>query len=183
MAPRDRLLELLRARSVRTGDFVLSSGKRSSYYVDCRLTTMQAEGFSLIGSLGLRAIRDQGWSAQSVGGLTLGADPVAYAIAAASLADPPVLDAFSVRKAAKTHGTGRRIEGCFTPGMSVIVVEDAVTTGGSTLEAIAAIRAESGVVRGVFTVLDREEGGRQAIEAEGIPVCSLLRGPELLASP
>jgi orotate phosphoribosyltransferase len=178
--PKGRLIELLRTRSLRTGDFVLSSGRRSTWYADCRLTTMYAEGFALVGSLGLAAIRKLGWTAESVGGLTLGADPVAYAIASASLGTPSVLNAFTVRKAAKEHGTGRRIEGCFAPGMRVIVVEDAITTGGSALDAIAAVRAEGGVVAGVLAVLDRDEGGRAAIEAQGVAVHALVRAGDLL---
>lgn len=180
MAPKGRLIELLRTRSLRTGDFVLSSGKRSTWYADCRITTMHAEGFRLVGALGLAAIRERGWSADSVGGMTLGADPVAYAIASASIDNPPVLNAFTVRKAAKAHGAGRRIEGCFEPGMRVIVVEDAITTGGSALDAIAAVRAEGGTVVGVLALLDRNEGGREAIEAAGPPVHALIRGDELL---
>jgi orotate phosphoribosyltransferase len=175
-------MDLLRDRSVRTGDFVLSSGKRSSYYVDCRRTTMHAEGLALVGELGLAEIRRAGWQATSVGGLTLGADPVAYAIAVASNANGPVLHGFSVRKAAKAHGTGRRIEGCFDPGDRVIVVEDAITTGGSALEAVKAVRAEGGVVVGVLAVVDRDEGGRQAIEAEGLSVRSLVKLGELVTS-
>lgn len=175
-----RLLELLRTRSLRTGDFVLSSGKRSTFYIDGRLTTMHAEGFSLVGRLGLAAIRARGWTGTSVGGLTLGADPVAYAISAASLASPPVLDAFTVRKAPKDHGAGRRIEGCFAAGDRVIVVEDAITTGASALEAIAVVRAEGGVVAGVLAVVDRNEGGREAIAATGLPVHALVDVDELL---
>lgn len=181
MTPREQLKGLLRARSLRTGDFVLSSGKRSTFYIDCRLTTMHAEGFALVGALGLEAIRAQAWTAESVGGLTLGADPVAYAIAAASLQGPPVLNAFTVRKAPKTHGTARRIEGCFAAGMRVIVTEDAITTGASALDAISAVRAEGGIVAGVLAVVDRDDGGREAIAAAGVPVHALVTATELLA--
>jgi orotate phosphoribosyltransferase len=165
-----RLEELLLARSVRRGDFVLASGQRSSYYIDCRLTTMSAEGMVLIGRAGLKAIRDAGWAVTAVGGLTLGADPVAYAIAAASFDSEPRLDAFTVRKAAKDHGTGRLIEGNFAPGASVAVVEDVITSGSSARLAIDAVQAEGGLVAGVLAVVDREEGGRQALEAAGYPV-------------
>ena len=180
MPARDRLLELLRTRSLRTGDFVLSSGKRSSYYIDCRLTTMHAEGLNLIGELGLAAIRAQGWAAAAIGGMTLGADPIAYAIAAHSFRHPPAIQGFTVRKAAKEHGTGRRIEGCFTPG-PVIIVEDVITTGGSALDALRAVRAEGGAALGVLAIVDRGEGGREAIEAEGVPVHALVHIRELLA--
>jgi orotate phosphoribosyltransferase len=168
-----RLEELLLERSVRRGDFVLASGQRSSYYIDCRLTTMSAEGLVLVGREGLGAIRRMGWDVAAVGGLTLGADPVAYAIAAASYSDPPRIDAFSVRKEAKGHGTKRRIEGNFAPGSAVAVVEDVITSGGSALRAISAVEAEGGRVAGVVAVVDREEGGRAAIEALGYKVVAI----------
>jgi orotate phosphoribosyltransferase len=180
VAAQGRLLELLRTRSLRVGDFVLASGRRSPYYIDCRLTTMHAEGLALIGSLGLAAIRAHGWTADAVGGLTLGADPVAYAIAAASFASPPQIQAFTVRQTAKTHGTGKRIEGCYEPGARVVVVEDVITTGGSARNAIAAVRAEGGQVLGVLAVVDRGEGGREAIVQDGVPVHALVSVDELL---
>ena len=170
---------LILERSVKRGHFVLASGRTSSFYIDCRLTTMSAEGMVLIGRLGLDAIRNAGWSARSVGGLTMGADPVAYAIAATSAAVPPILDAFSVRKEAKTHGTGRRVEGNFSPGSPVVVVEDVITTGGSALKAIEAIREEGGSVVGVLAVVDREEGGRAALEAAGMKVVALTTATRL----
>jgi orotate phosphoribosyltransferase len=164
---------LLLARSVKRGDFVLASGRRSTFYIDARLTTMSAQGLVLIGGLGLRALRERGWKPDSVGGLTMGADPVAYAVAAASVASPPIVEAFSVRKEAKDHGTGRRIEGNFAAGHSVVVVEDVITSGGSALKAIEAVRAEGGSVLGVLAVVDREEGGRAALEGRGIDVVAL----------
>jgi len=167
------LEELLLERSVKRGDFVLASGARSSYYIDCRLTTMSAEGMALVGRLGLEAIRGAGWGPDAVGGLTMGADPVAYAIAAASWDSPPAIDAFSVRKETKGHGTGRLIEGNFAPGSRVVVIEDVITTGGSAIRAIQAVTAESGLVVGVLAVVDREQGGRPAIEALGHQVAVL----------
>lgn len=177
---RARLVALLRTRSVLHGDFLLASGKRSPWYVDCRRTTMHAEGLALVGELGLAAIQAAGWNARVVGGLTLGADPVAYAVACASAATPRPLHAFTVRKAAKTHGAGKRIEGCFEPGMPVVIAEDVITTGASALEAAAAVREAGGSVVGVLAVVDREEGGRDAIEREGYPVRSLCQLRELL---
>ncbi len=171
---RGRLRALLLDRSVARGDFVLASGRRSSYYIDARRTTMAGAGLAVIGELGLECLRARGWTPAAVGGLTLGADPVAYAIAAAAHARRVALDAFTVRKVAKSHGTARRIEGCFTPGASVVVVEDVITTGGSALEAIAALKNEGAVVLGVLAVVDREEGGRDMIEAAGYPVESML---------
>lgn len=173
------LVRLLLKRSVERGDFVLASGARSSYYIDCRRTTMSAEGMVLIGRLGLAAIRLAGWDARSVGGLTMGADPVSYAIAAASFTDPPLLDAFSVRKEAKGHGTKRRIEGNYHPGWHVVVVEDVITSGGSALQAAEAVEAEGGRVAGVLAVVDREQGGRQAIASRGYPVETLVTASEL----
>ena len=131
MSDADALKRLLLERSIRRGDFVLSSGQRSSYYIDCRLTTMSAEGIVLIGRLALQAIRAAGWRPRAVGGLTMGADPVAYAVAAASAGTGEQVDAFSVRKDAKSHGMGRQIEGNFRAGDEVVVVEDVITTGGS----------------------------------------------------
>src|SRR5690606_33172984 len=125
---RSALRSLLRERSVRTGDFTLASGRKSNLYIDARLTTMTGAGQLLIGQLGLAALDDAGWRPVSIGGLTLGADPVAYAIAhAAARADRP-LDAFTVRKEPKGHGAGRVIEGGFKEGTDVVVVEDVMTT-------------------------------------------------------
>ncbi len=171
---RARLRALLLDRSVARGDFTLASGRRSSYYIDARRSTMSGEGLAVIGALGLEALERRGWRPAAIGGLTLGADPVAYAIAAAATARQIPLDAFTVRKAAKTHGTGRRIEGCFVAGSNVVVVEDVITTGGSALEAVAAITGEGGNVLGVLAVVDRDEGGRAAIESAGHPVEALL---------
>lgn len=174
MTPHDELVALLAARSFRRGQFTLASGRASPYYVDARPTTMSARGLQLVGTLGLAAIRDAGWAPALVGGLTLGADPVAYAIARASVDAPPVVDAFTVRKEAKPHGTGRRIEGAFAADVPVVVVEDVITTGGSALKAVESIRAEGGRVVGVLAVVDREEGGREAIEAAGLAVTALV---------
>jgi orotate phosphoribosyltransferase len=174
-----RLRELLRERSVTRGDFLLASGRRSSFYIDARRTTMSGEGLGVIGALGLARLAAREWAPDLVGGLTLGADPVAYAIAAAARAQGKSLDAFSVRKQAKTHGTGKRIEGCFTPGAAVVVVEDVITTGQSAADAIAAVTAEGGRVLGVLAVVDREEGGRTMLEQAGHPVEALVTATEL----
>ncbi len=174
-----RLRELLRERSITHGDFTLASGRRSSFYIDARRTTMSGEGLVVIGALGLARLAARGWAPDLVGGLTLGADPVAYAVAAAARAQGRVIDAFTVRKQAKAHGTGRRIEGCFTPGAAVVVVEDVITTGDSASEAIAAIIAEGGRVLGVLAVVDREEGGRATLEQAGHAVEALVTATEL----
>ena len=182
MSDRDRLLRLLLERSFRVGDFVLSSGQRSRYYVDARTTTTHAEGQAVLGRLGLAAIRAAGLRPAAVGGLTMGADPLAYAVAHASwLAGDPV-NAFTVRKEPKAHGAGKRIEGCFAAGDAVVVAEDVVTTGGSALKAIQAVEAEGGRVLAVLAVVDREEGGREAIEQAGYPVHALVRVSEMFAA-
>jgi len=140
---------------------------------------MSPDGLALIGTLGLATIR-QRWRADSVGGLTLGADPISYAISYTSNDTEMPLRAFTVRKESKTHGTGKLIEGPFRPGDHTIVIEDVITTGGSALKAIAAVRAAGGIIAGVLALVDREEGGREAIEAQGISVISLVMARELL---
>jgi orotate phosphoribosyltransferase len=175
----EALRRLLLARSVQHGDFVLSSGQRSPYYIDCRLSTMSAEGMVLIGRMGLAAIRRAGWAPRAVGGLTMGADPVAYAIAAASHGTGLEIDAFSVRKEAKTHGTGQRIEGNFRAGDAVVVVEDVITSGGSAQRAIEAVEAAGGKVLGVLAVVDREQGGRGVLEANGVKVVAFTTVTDL----
>ena len=180
MTHRERLLELLRERSLEFGDFVLSSGERSNYYVDCRRTTMSAEGQVLIGQLGWELLKASGLDPDSVGGLTMGADPVAYALAYTSWLTGEPVNAFSGRKAAKQHGKGKRIEGSFEAGQRVVIIEDVITTGGSALEACEAVEAEGGEVLGVLAVLDREVSGRGAIEDAGYRVLSLFRISEVL---
>lgn len=165
------------------GSFTLASGRKSGYYVDARRTTMSAQGLGLIGELGLAAIRDAGWDATLVGGLTLGADPVAYAVALASRRTPPHLDAFTVRKEPKSHGAKRQIEGCFREGARTVIVEDVITTGQSALRAVEAVTAAGGVIAGVLAVVDREEGGRQAIERAGFRLRVLVSLRELGISP
>lgn len=180
MNQRERLRELLRERSVRRGDFVLASGARSSYYVDCRIAATSAEGQVLIGKLGLELLRSSDLRPDVVGGLTMGADPVAYAIAHASWHSGDPVDAFTVRKQAKEHGTGKRVEGNFAAGQRALVIEDVITSGGSALQACDAVEAEGGVVIGVLALIDREAGGREVIETRGYPVQSLFRISELL---
>ena len=180
MTDHDRLLSLLAERSARRGQFTLASGRQSTLYIDARLTTMSPDGLALIGPLALAGIHDAGWNVDAIGGLTLGADPVSYAIAYASATSAAPLRAFTVRKEAKTHGTGRLIEGPFHEGDRVAVIEDVITTGGSALRAVDAIRAAHGVVVGVLALVDREEGGREALESAGLPVVTLARATEIV---
>src|SRR5919202_1075334 len=175
------LRTLLAARSARRGQFTLASGRVSTLYIDARLTTMSPEGLSLIGPLGFGALREAGWPVDAVGGLTLGADPIAYAISYASaLAGAPVR-AFTVRKEAKAHGTGQLIEGPFRAGDRVTVVEDVITTGASALRAAEAVRAAGGQVVGELALVDREEGGREALEGAGLEVRSLVCARDIVA--
>lgn len=179
-----RLAALLAQRSARRGTFTLASGRTSDLYIDARLTTMSPDGLALIGPLALELLDASGWRPDAVGGLTLGADPVAYAVAYASTvgrASERWVRAFTVRKQAKAHGTGQRIEGPFRAGDRVVVVEDVITTGGSALQAVEVVRAAGGTVVGVLAVVDREEGGREAIEAAaGVPVLSLVGAGEVV---
>ncbi|HYT82369.1 MAG TPA: orotate phosphoribosyltransferase [Gemmatimonadales bacterium] len=174
-----QLRELLLTRSVRRGDFVLASGQHSSFYIDARRTTMSGDGLALIGPLGLDRLAARGWQPRAVGGLTLGADPVAYALAAAARSRGLALDAFTVRQQPKGHGTGQRIEGCFAADTPVVIVEDVITTGQSAHEAILAVEREAGRVLGVLAVVDREEGGRQVLERAGYSVEALVTASDL----
>jgi orotate phosphoribosyltransferase len=186
MSDHARLLSLLAERSARRGQFTLASGRTSSLYIDARLTTMSPEGLALIGPLALAALRDAGWTPDAVGGLTLGADPISYAIAyasalAATTEGTALVRAFTVRKEAKQHGTGKLVEGPFRAGDRVVVIEDVITTGGSALRAAEAIRAAGGEIVGVLALVDREEGGREALEGAGLQVRSLARASDVMA--
>jgi orotate phosphoribosyltransferase len=176
------LVTLLADRSAKIGEFTLASGKRSQFYIDARLTTMSPDGLKLIGGLGFSAIVNAAWEIDAVGGLTLGADPISYAISYASASTSHPLRAFSVRKEAKVHGTAKLIEGPVYEGDRVAVVEDVITTGDSALRAIAAARNANMIVIGVLALIDREEGGREAIERIGIPVLSLANAKDILSA-
>ena len=173
MNDHESLRRLLLERSVQRGNFVLASGRPSTFYIDCRPATMSAEGMVLIGRMGWDAIQRSGWRPAAVGGLTMGADPVSYAIAAASFESETPVDAFSVRKDAKDHGAGRMIEGNFKAGDSVVIIEDVITSGGSARKAAEAVERAGGNVLGVLAVVDREEGGKDALEAGGRSVLTL----------
>src|SRR5688572_23383687 len=180
MSDRDTLVQLLIRQSVKRGSFVLASGKTSTVYVDARLTTMHPEGMRLIGSLGIERIRSLNWKPDSIGGLTLGADPVSYAISYSTAGSSSSIRAFTVRKEPKIHGTGNLIEGPFKPGDHVVITEDVITTGKSAIQAIDAVESAGGVILGVLAVVDREDGGREAIRARGHDVIALTTITELL---
>lgn len=183
---REQLKDLLLEKSVRTGEFTLASGKTSDLYIDCRVTTMDPRGALLVGQVGWEAVGryldEKGLAVEAIGGMTLGADPVSLAVgmAAAQAAPELGLQVFTVRKEPKGHGRGKRIEGNFREGDTIIVVDDVITTGGSTLKAIEAIEAEGGKVAFALVLVDREEGGRQVIEERGIPVLPLFTRSSLL---
>jgi orotate phosphoribosyltransferase len=175
------LITLLAERSAKRGRFKLASGKESDFYVDARLTTMSPEGLALIGPLALSTLRRTGWVVDAIGGLTLGADPISYAISYASASSDHPLRAFTVRKEPKAHGTGRLIEGPVGEGDRVAIIEDVITTGGSALRAIESVRNAKVSVAGVLALVDREEGGRQAIEETGVSVVSLVTASQIIA--
>jgi orotate phosphoribosyltransferase len=175
-----RLNEIIRTESVKHGDFILASGRRSNYYLDCRRTTLHPEGAFLCGHLILDAIERRGWSPVAVGGLTLGADPLATAASVVSHIEGKPLFAFLVRKEAKAHGTGQQIEGSPAAGSAVVLVEDVITTGGSTLIARDACRNAGLEIQGVVALVDREEGGRHALESNGLAVEALFTARDLL---
>ena len=180
------LKAMLLEKSIRTGEFTLASGKTSDLYVDCRVTAMDPFGANLIGDLGFEVaqheVAQRGLDVDCIGGMTMGADPISLAIGmnSARVAPNDALDVFTVRKEPKGHGRGKRIEGNFESGDQVILVDDVITTGGSALKAADAIEAEGGKIQFCLVLVDREEGGREAIEARGIPVISLFTRSELL---
>lgn len=180
------LRALLLEKSVRTGSFTLASGKQSDLYIDCRMTALDPFGANLIGDLGWHAVRSkihsEHFSIQAIGGMTLGADPISLAVGMTSASRHPdeALQVFTVRKEPKGHGAGKQIEGNFKSGDTVVVVDDVITTGGSTLKAIDAIEREGGKIAFCLVLVDREEGGRQAIEARGIHVIPLFTRTTLL---
>jgi len=164
------LAALVTQLAVVRGRVVLASGREADYYVDMRAVTLSGRAAPLVGRVMLDLVAD--WQFDAVGGLTMGADPVALAMVHAAALDAgrrQLLDAFVVRKEAKTHGLGKRIEGPSVAGRKVLVVEDTSTTGGSPLSAVEALREAGASVVGVAVVVDRDAGARQAIEAAGLP--------------
>jgi len=182
---KEQLRALLQEKSVCHGNFTLASGAKSDFYVDARVTTLDPRGACLIGELGWQLVKETasklGRRVNAIGGLTLGADPVALSIGmAAQLEDPSTpLQVFTVRKSAKEHGRLKRIEGNFSPGDSVVVVDDVITTGGSTIQAIDAIEEAGGHIAFVVVLVDREEGGREAIERRGHTVVPIFTRSDL----
>jgi len=199
-SPREQLLRLLATNSFRLGEFKLSSGGTSDYYIDCRTTTLHADGARLVGRLVYDLIQKERWKAQGIGGMTMGADPIVTAVSILSAQsivtrapartkpldspDDYMMHGFLVRKAEKAHGTGQKIEGIRKEGARVVIVDDVCTTGGSTIQAIEAAKAAGMTVVGVVCIVEREEAnGRPAVEAAAAPAkfLSLFKASEVRA--
>ena len=180
MTYRDQLKHLLLERSVRFGNFTLSSGGSSTYYIDARRTTMSAEGQVLVGRVGYEIVSQSGLEPTHLGGLTMGADPISYAIAHRSHLEGHPLDGFSVRKEAKHHGTGNRVEGGLDPSSRCLVIEDTLTTGKSTLSAVEALREHGVTVVGVLALVDRSDNAEELFREIGLPLLSFFPVKELL---
>ena len=185
-----QLLSILARQSFKLGQFTLASGATSDYYIDCRTTTLHAEGGRLTGHAILELLEANGIEAEAVGGLTMGADPIVSNVATASawraLTTPsaPLLNGFPVRKAAKDHGTGRRVEGFCQQGARVVIVDDVCTTGGSTINALEAAREAGMTIAAVVCIVEREEAnGRPAVEAAaaGAPFLRLFTANDVRA--
>jgi len=176
---RERLKTILQEKSILRGDFTLASGKKSDYYIDARLTTLDAEGVYLIGRILLDEIKKDS-SITAVGGPTMGADPIVGSILTVSHEDGYQVAGFLVRKQEKGHGTGKLIEGNLKPGDRVAMVEDVVTTGGSVIKAINAVRDAGAEVSKLLVIVDREEGGRSKFEEMGVEFFAIFKISELL---
>jgi orotate phosphoribosyltransferase len=167
---RAQLLSLLAEKSFRLGEFKLSSGGTSDYYIDCRLTTLDAKGAWLTGQAVREEIQRQGWHADAIGGLTMGADPIVVATSVISAQQGKPINGFLVRKAEKTHGMGQRIEGFRHKPARVVIVDDVCTTGASTVQAIEAAREFGFEITGVLCLVERQEaGGRANVEKAAAP--------------
>src|ERR1700685_835907 len=165
-SPRKKLLSTLAHKSFRLGQFKLSSGGTSDYYIDCRTTTLDAKGSRLTGEVFLEEIQKRAWKPEAIGGLTMGADPIVVAVSVVS----GELNGFLVRKAEKQHGTGQRIEGFREKGARVVIVDDVCTTGASTVQAIEAAREFGFEIVGVMCLVEREEAnGRPTVEKAAAP--------------
>jgi orotate phosphoribosyltransferase len=181
---REELLRMLAEKSFRLGNFTLSSGGISDYYVDCRLTTLNAKGALLTGQVVLQEMQSQGWRVNAIGGLTMGADPIVVATSVISAQQGTPVQGFLVRKAEKAHGMGQRIEGFREKAARVVIVDDVCTTGASTIQAIEAAREHGFEIVGVLCLVEREEaGGRPNVEkaASPAPFVSLFTANQVRA--
>jgi orotate phosphoribosyltransferase len=178
---KERLIELIIEKAFKYSKepvFKLVSGRMSNYYFNCNAVTLHPEGMYIIGNLILDLIKDT--DVKGVGGLTLGADPIAYAVAYTSFLKKKPIEAFVVRKTAKSHGTMQWIEGNVNKGDRVVIVDDVITTGKSTIEAINRSREEGLEIVKVIALIDRQEGGREAVEASGYKLDSIIKREEVM---
>ncbi len=169
---REKLLAAIREKAYREGDFTLASGQRSDYYVDCKEVTLDADGSLLVGRAIYGLIKD--WGVSSAGGMAAGSVPISTAVSLVSALEGKPIANFFVRNQAKDHGTGKRVEGKIGQGAKVVIVEDVVSTGGSSLRAIDAVREAGAEIIGLVSIVDREMGGAEAFEKEGIPYTPLF---------
>lgn len=182
---RQELLNLIAGQSFRLGDFTLSSGIKSDYYIDCRTSTLHARGAELTGHVFLELIQSQGWRPAAIGGLTMGADPIVTAVSVVSSQAGSPIHGFLVRKAEKAHGMGQRIEGFREKGARVVIVDDVCTTGSSTIQAIQAARDFGFIVAGAACLVEREEAGGHRSVAEAAapaPFVSVFKSSEVKAA-
>jgi len=174
MTSKEKLLQILKEKSLLRGDFVLASGARSTYYIDGKKTTFDPEGAYYIGQLLMDEIQKLNVKVDAVGGMSIGADPMVIAIGLAARERRIPLRVFVTRKAVKDHGTKKLIEGNFESGDKVVLVEDVMTTGGSTLQAVEIVRQAGGEVVAAMVIVDREQGGKKNLEEVGIPLISIF---------
>lgn len=175
---KNRLKEILLKKSViRDREFILASGKKSNFYVDARLTTLDPEGALLCGQIFFEMLKP--FPVEAVGGYSIGADPIVTAIAVVSQLQKRPIPAFIIRKESKTHGTGRALEGNFPSQGQVVLFDDVVTSGGSILNGCKQVESQGGKILAVMAVLDREEGGKETIEAAGYHLMTIFRKSDL----
>jgi orotate phosphoribosyltransferase len=174
MTEREELMNLVRERALKFGDFTLASGRKAKYYLDCKQVTLHSRSARLIGSGILELLKSQGPLPDAVGGMAIGADPITAAVITMAGVEKQELTGVLIRKEAKGHGTQKFLEGPVQPGQSIVIVEDVVTTGGSSLLAIDRCLEFGLVVKSVITIIDRLEGGAEAFGARGIPLHSLF---------
>ncbi len=184
MTLRERLFNLLKEKAYRQGKFILASGKESDFYIDCRPVTLHPEGAYLVGKLLFARVENSLEPIQGVGGMTMGADPIATAVSLTSYLEGKPMAAFLIRKEPKKHGRGLWIEGIsnLPEGTAVAIVEDVVTTGGSTLKAIERAKEEGLKVVKILALVDREEGGKENLKSQGYELESLFTRRDFLKS-